>query len=328
MSREVIVGIDGGGTFTRAAVADLDGNILGFARTAGAHPKKNHEPGENVRAAILGALEDAGSTVDAVRSTVAGFAGVNAPEDQVWARQFLADSGLQGNAKVLNDAELAQFGAFLGEPGIMAVSGTGSIVVGKTESGRIVRNYDFHHEEEASARFLSYSVIYDLITRDAGPENAALLQKVLKFWEVQTVDGLRNLAARGFCSDRIEARNRLSEMGTLVTDEAQRGNSIAISACEKVIGTLGTGIGLVSAVFTSETVPLALVGGVARNPFTQTLIHQYLDNGKTNKTYHYQQPQLSPVLGAVLYALNEAKEQASDQVLQRLLVSEKKYDFY
>jgi glucosamine kinase len=309
-------------------VADLDGNVLGFARSEGAHPNKNHTPGDNVRSAILDALEDAATSVEAVRYTVGGFAGVNAPEDQTWARQFLADSGLEENMQVHNDAVVAQFGAFLGGPGIMAVSGTGSIVVGKTESGRIVRNYDFHHEEEASARFLSYSVIYDLITRDAGPENRALLEGVLEFWDLQTVDDLRNLAACGFGNDRIEARNRLSEMGELVTAEAASGTPIAVHACGKVIDTLGTGIGLVSAVFSSEVVPLALVGGVARNPFTQNLIHQYLDDGKTNKSYLYQQPKLSPVLGAVLYALREVKGHAPEDVVERLLVSEMDYDFY
>ena len=322
------MGIDGGGTFTRVAVADLDGNVLGFAKTEGAHPDKNHQPSENVQQAIAEALRDAGSSVEAVHYTVGGFAGVDALEDLVWAQQFLADSGLQENTHVLNDAVVAQFGAFLGGSGIMAIAGTGSIVVGKTESGSIVRNYDFHHEQEASARFLSYSVIYELITRDAGPENQVLLTGVLDFWGAKTIEDLRELAASGFCEDRIEARNRLSEMGTMVTNEAAGGSPIAISACEKVIDTLGTGIGLVSAVFSAEVVPLALVGGVARNPFTQNLIHQYLDDGKTNKSYLYQQPKLSPVLGAVLYALKEVKGQTGEEVVERLLVSERDYDFY
>lgn len=40
MKKEVIIGIDGGGTHTRVAVSDLDGNILGFAKGGGVHPKK------------------------------------------------------------------------------------------------------------------------------------------------------------------------------------------------------------------------------------------------------------------------------------------------
>lgn len=328
MSGQVVIGIDGGGTFTRVAVADLNGNVLGFAKNDGAHPDKNHHPGDNVKAAIMEALDRAGCPIEAVRFTVGGFAGVDDPKDLVWAQGFLTDSGLETNALVMNDAVVAQFGAFLGGYGIMAIAGTGSIVVGKTERGRIVRNYDFDHHQEASARFLSYSVIYHLITRDVKPENRDLLGKVLDFWQAESVEALREMASNGFCEDRIEARNRLSEMGTLVTTEAEGGNRIAIEACQSVIDTLGSAIGLVSSIFTSDAVPLALVGGVARNPFTQGLIHRYLDNGKTNKTYIYQQPQLSPVLGAVLYAIQEVNGEADKELIERLLCSEANHDFY
>lgn len=328
MSRQVVLGIDGGGTFTRVAVADLEGNVLGFAKKEGAHPDKNHHPAENVKTAIIEALENAGCKLPAVNYTVGGFAGVDEPEDLEWAQQFLTDSGLHANTTVLNDAVVAQFGAFLGGAGIMAIAGTGSIVVGKTEQGRIFRNYDFHHHEEASARFLSYSVIYDLITRDQLPENEGLLNKILDFWHVEGVEDLRRIASEGFCTDRIEARNRLSEMGELVAIEAERGNTTAISACEKVIDTLGTGVGLVSSVFEREPVPLALVGGVARNPFMEKLIHKHLDNGKTNKSYRYQPPKLSPVLGAVLYAIHEVNGHASEEIVERLLSSERDNDFY
>lgn len=326
MDQQVVVGIDGGGTFTRAAVADFEGNVLGFAKTGGSHPGKNHYPCRNVKEAIEKALKQAGVEKGSVRFAVSGFAGLDEPEDHEWATRFLKESGLS-DYLIVNDAVIAQYGAFLGGSGILAIAGTGSIVLGKTESGRLIRNYDFHHDTEASARFLSYSVIYDLISHDWQPENEALLSKVLRFWDVETLENLRELASRGFCSDHIQARQRLSEMGSIVSMEAEQGNTLAIKACEKVIDSMATGVGLVASLFKEATVPLALVGGVARNPFMQQFIHRYLDNGKSDKSFDYQLPQLAPVLGAILYAINEVNGK-SPEVADRLLANGQKNDFY
>jgi hypothetical protein len=67
----VVIGIDGGGTYTRALCADLEGRVLAFAQTGGAHPRKNAIAEENVRAAIGQILDRAGREPGQVVGVVA-----------------------------------------------------------------------------------------------------------------------------------------------------------------------------------------------------------------------------------------------------------------
>lgn len=305
MSQNIVIGIDGGGTYTRVAVADLFGNILGFSKNNGSHPGKNKNAKQNVKMAIIDALKNANQEIENVSYVVGGLAGLNKPEDIEWAKQFLEIDGLNARKKIVNDAEVAQFGAFLGGVGVLAIAGTGSIVLGRTESGAIVKNYDFHHDSEASARFLSYSVIYEIITQRILPEDQQLVDAILAYWEIEDIDSLRTIATKGFLDNHVEAIQKLSKMATLVTDESIKGNKIAHRACEKVVTSLMTGVQLVSSTFISEEVPVAFVGGVASNPYIDEMLQKQLVIEGMNKRLVYSSPQLSPVLGAVLYTYHE-----------------------
>ncbi|WP_059173617.1 BadF/BadG/BcrA/BcrD ATPase family protein [Bacillus sp. FJAT-27445] len=305
MNQQVVVSIDGGGTYTRAVVAGMDGKIIGFSKKTGSHPGKNRQPGKNVSDAITEAIAVAGCKMDDVAYMAGGFAGVNAPEDQSWANEFLGLPGINCPKAVMNDAELAQFGAFSGGSGIIAVAGTGSIIIGKTENGRIVRNYDFNHKSDAGARYLSYSVIYGLLSEKNDGSDSELTERVLAYWNAASIAKLRLLAARGFGTDKIEAIKRLSEMARIVTDAAEKGSSLAIEACRHASQSLVTGIELVSGMFSARQVPLAVFGGVATNPYIRGLLMEMLNNHRGVKNYVFREPVLSPLSGGILYAYNE-----------------------
>lgn len=301
----MIIGIDGGGTHTRVAVSDLDGNILGFAKGGGVHPKKNKTPDKNVKLTIAEALKQAGEPLESVVKVVAGFAGLNRDADYDWAKSYLEMDGLCAEKIILNDAVIAQYGAFLGEPGIIAVSGTGSNVVGKTEAGDFISNRYFHHLPHASARYLSYFVIYDLISKKEKEENKELTEKVLRYWNVEHVEDLRQLAASGFHGYELNAIKELSNMAELVTDAATKGNEIALQACEKVAEGLMIGIRLVASLFENEHVKVSFAGSVANSrPVSEKLLRK-MKSKDSLKRLTYQEPALTPVLGAILYGLRD-----------------------
>ena len=50
---------------------------------------------------------------------------------------------------------IAHAGALRSAPGIIAISGTGSVVFGVNEAGRRLRNYDFRHYARSAARHLA-----------------------------------------------------------------------------------------------------------------------------------------------------------------------------
>ncbi|MBT2690166.1 hypothetical protein J7I93_18515 [Bacillus sp. ISL-47] len=328
MNQDIVIGIDGGGTYTRAAVADLKGNILGFSKKGGSHPEKNHNPKINVQSAIMEAMNEAGVSLKNVKGIVGGFAGINKPEDREWAAEFIKLSELNCPAFILNDSEVAQYGAFLGKSGILAIAGTGSIVMGKTGNGLSVKNYDFHHDSEAASRFLSYHAIYEIVSNKPLYEENPFIESVLAFWSADSVDDLRLLASKGFTSNKVERIQRLSSMGKVVTAGAAGGSQIAYRASKKAADSLSVGIGLVSSLFSEEKVQLAFTGGVARNNYIQKLIMDELESGRLEKTFDCQEPQLPPVLGAVLYAYTEWGTRHDQEIIKKLLKHAQTNDYY
>ncbi len=143
---EYVVGLDGGGTKTIAQLADRKGKILSESR------------GGPSNFQIIGVEESARVVIDLVEtccrnigcngseigSVVAGLAGAGRPSDQ---QRMMA--GLRKEAQgrgvylkdiaVESDARIALEGAFLGDPGIIVIAGTGSIVYAMDSRGRTFR---------------------------------------------------------------------------------------------------------------------------------------------------------------------------------------------
>jgi glucosamine kinase len=316
------MGIDGGGTYTRVLVADMSGNILGFSKKAGSHPEKNQNPEGNVKLAIIEALQQANRTAADVQYIACGFAGLNHPEDKKWASKYITLSGIKAPQSLLNDAEIAQYGAFLGEEGVIAIAGTGSIVLGKNEEGKIIKNYDFHHDSLAGARYLSYEAIYDIITQANTIEDQRFIETVLDYWGTENVDSFRLMASQGFLSNNIEAIQKLSNMASIVVNFAEQGTPIAYRSCLKVINSLTRGIHLVSSMFSSQTVPLSFSGGVISIPFITDLIKEHLSScDQYKKKFLYKEAALTPVLGAVLYAYHKMGISIDDTLVTRMKLS-------
>jgi N-acetylglucosamine kinase-like BadF-type ATPase len=141
-----IIGIDGGGTKTTAVLCALDGAILAEAQGA---PSNFQIIGiERTSHTILDLVEtcchSVGCSISQIGAVVAGLAGAGRSSDQQSMRDGIMDLADTRNLTINNliiesDARIALEGAFGGKPGIIVIAGTGSIVFGKNEHGKIYR---------------------------------------------------------------------------------------------------------------------------------------------------------------------------------------------
>jgi N-acetylglucosamine kinase-like BadF-type ATPase len=141
-----LIGIDGGGTKTDCAVADLSGKIIqqSTGKPSNFMVIGVEEAIENIFALIeenLFALE--GDFAD-VKQIVIGAAGAGRDEDALLLEKGFKDYADQEGihfkgVKVLSDAHIALEGAFPASAGCILIAGTGSILFGKDESGTIHR---------------------------------------------------------------------------------------------------------------------------------------------------------------------------------------------
>lgn len=136
-----IAGIDGGGTHTRIEIRDMDNNLI---RRGEFGPFNINSIGEDAfRALLQEVFAWCGNIADCSRICIGG-AGVSNPNTKQILAEELEKSGFSGLWKLCGDQEIALRGAMDG-PGVVVISGTGSICFGKNTAGQTARSGGYGH---------------------------------------------------------------------------------------------------------------------------------------------------------------------------------------
>lgn len=316
-TEQVVIGVDGGGTYTRVLCADLAGNVLARTQAGGANPSKNTDAEATVQQAITQALIQAQRQPAQVVALVAGIAGLDEPADSIWAERFTTLPGCAVKPHCVNDAVVAWAGALALQPGIIVIAGTGCIIFGVTETGREVRNYSFNHYAEATARHLTFATVFRILAGETTIADQPLVAQLLAYFGVATVRELAEQAAQNEVMTHHERVRLYSGCAPAITAAAAQGVPLARAVCNAAADALAQGVRIVGSLFAEESLPYALIGGVAQAAYLQQQVTQTL-SVPTNKTYRAVEPAFSPETGAVLLGLQQNKIALTEALLQRL----------
>ena len=145
--RQLVLGIDGGGTKSIALAADGLGNILATCELGPSNPNVVgfEKAAKTLAQLIVSASEEISCDVREYQSIVIGLSGAGSDAN----RERIA-AGINGHFRtkkpssalpvtVETDARVALEGAFAGGSGVVVIAGTGSIVLGKTPRGDVLR---------------------------------------------------------------------------------------------------------------------------------------------------------------------------------------------
>ena len=148
-ARDLLLAVDGGGTKTLAAVADLKGQVLARGLGPGSNP---YTVGfiqftEAVKEAVASALrpvigegaDGLGGSSGRVAAACFGMAGVDSPEDEAAVSAWVKRQEVAPAFLVVNDIELIMAGGTPDGWGVALISGTGSNCLGRARDGRIAR---------------------------------------------------------------------------------------------------------------------------------------------------------------------------------------------
>lgn len=124
-----------------------------------------------------------------IRATCIGAAGAARTEVAAKISAILYDLSL-ANVEVVGDAAIALDAAFGRGPGVIAISGTGSIVYGREASGRVARagGWGFAISDEGSGHWIGQRAISAVSSAHDEERHTLLTNLVFKNWKIHSLD--------------------------------------------------------------------------------------------------------------------------------------------
>jgi len=264
-STTLILGIDGGGTNTRAVIAACEpGNgLVNLARVQGGSIKRlrvGEETAEaNLRELLRDVFEAAG--VSHVHAASAGVASASMPGVTGWITDVFRDHGIY-NSEVVGDEVIALDAAFLGGPGILQIAGTGSNCIGRTATGarETAGGYSSVLGDEGSGYWIGLQAIRQALHAHDRGEPTTILDRVATEWGTSTLEELVNLGNAVPGPD-------FSALAPIIATAADEGDDVATRVLLQAAADLAESILLVRHKLRhrhglTEEVPAAFTGSV------------------------------------------------------------------
>ena len=202
MSHEsLLIGIDAGGTSTRAVLTDPHGQCLGYGAGGRGNPISAgpERAADGVLDAITKALASTGKSLSEVAVIVPAMAGMRATGDSGWLSGRLTAAGFTGLLKFESDLLATYFSGAADEFGYALVSGTGASVI-RVRDGAIDAAGDglgWLLGDRGSGFWIGHAIA-DAAVQDLDGTGAqtSLTDRVLEHYEItrteQRVDGRRH----------------------------------------------------------------------------------------------------------------------------------------
>ncbi len=193
------LGIDGGGTKTRFLLSD-ETKVLARAATGGSNIVRLGA--EQAKEALIGGIRQvcdaAKISPGELRCICVGVAGAARPEVAEKIHAILAAIANNASTKieVVGDTVIALEAAFEGGPGVIVISGTGSIAFGTDAQGHTARagGWGFAVSDEGSGHWIGRRVVAAILNaRDQGAQTT-LTGMILEAWKIESIDELVQVA--------------------------------------------------------------------------------------------------------------------------------------
>jgi N-acetylglucosamine kinase-like BadF-type ATPase len=316
-----VLGIDGGGTKTQAAIVSLDGRVCGIGASG---PSNYDDVGvhlaqENIGKAVAQASQHAGLPAAPFAAAFFGMAGVTTGADRTAIRAMAQDLRLAADdmTGVDHDCRIALAGGLSGRPGIVLITGTGSSCYGRASDGRdwISGGWGSLISDEGSGYWLGVQAMKTA----AGVDDGRLPGSIL-FESVRAHLGLREtreLMHRMYVVGM--SRPEIAQMAPLVIEAALQGDLAALDLIRQGAQEMAACVEAVARKVGLDRAPCELtqVGGLVNAG--EVYLHPVREAVRQRlPACQFSLPELPPVLGASLLALQQRGVPVEWRVLESI----------
>jgi N-acetylglucosamine kinase-like BadF-type ATPase len=302
----LFLGVDGGQSGTVALIGNEEGSVVGIGRAGPCNHASAAEGRARFRAAIGGSVQSALDRISLAdvtfQSACLGFSGGPADKDALTRELVKA-----ARYTITHDAWIALAGATAGEPGIIAIAGTGSMAFGKNREGRTARagGWGYAFGDEGSAFDLVRQALRAVLRAEEGWGPRTVLRDLLLEADCSSGGAAdANSLLHLFYSDEYP-RPRVASFAPLVDQAAVLGDPAAQDILKHAAQSLATFVAAVRGQLFEppEAVAVSYTGGVFKS---QILFERFrmlveLENGN-----RLTPPRYGPAAGALLEAYRAA----------------------
>jgi glucosamine kinase len=254
----LLVGIDGGGSGTRARLADAQGRVLGGGRAGpSALGQGVAQAWRHIGQALDAAFADAGlaRAPDHDVALGLGLAGVERPARR---DEFIAADPGFARCAVFSDAQTTLRGAFGGGPGVVIAAGTGSVGLVQQRDGsqRRAGGWGFPVGDEGSGAWLGLRAMQ--VAQAALDGRAAAGPLASAVWRIAGADADTLLR---WCEGA--GQHAYAQLAPAVFDAARDGDAAAVALLDAAAAELTRHIDALSAGSTPDhDLPIVMAGSI------------------------------------------------------------------
>jgi len=267
----VVLGIDGGGTRTRASIADGEKTLAFVEHGSIKRLRVGIEAANaNLYALLKDVFEKAG--VQRVEAACVGVASSKMPGVSEWIRRVLGEFGAL-QAEIVGDEVIALDAAFKGGPGILQIAGTGTNCIGRAPDGgrETVGGWSSRLGDKGSGYWIGLHAVRRALAAYDREEPTRILDTVSRIWGTTTLDELVNVGDGTPGPDFAALAPAMSQL-------AEEGDAVAAGLMAQAAQDLVESVLLARAKLRrkhnlTEEVPVAWIGSVigkarlVREPF-------------------------------------------------------------
>jgi N-acetylglucosamine kinase-like BadF-type ATPase len=320
MTRHVL-GIDGGGTRTRAAIFGLDGQLLGVGLGGASN---YNDVGvtvaqEHIDAAVTAASQAAGVARRECQAVFLGMAGVVSATDHQHIRAIAEKLRLApvDHIGVHHDCRIALAGGLGGRPGLVVIAGTGSSVYGVNARGEdwMAGGRGWLMTNEGSSYWLGAQALRTAVMAyDGRLPPMPLMDRVLAQLGIAHMDDiLHRVYVVGLSTSEVAA------FAPLIIEAAQAGSEVCQALIVRGANELADCVLAAARKLAMDRarVEICLVGGLFQaGPLVVDAYELAMQTRLPLAQLRW--PELPPVMGAGILALRMAGVEVTATILRRL----------
>ncbi len=315
-----VFGIDGGGTKTIGVLCDSKGRIQWQGIAGPTNPNSlGYETVEEEMKRLIETLQaEAPEKFINISSFFAGMSGVDRDDDKLKMTQlFQKYLPLGCRIQVDNDAVNALYSGTLGKPGVVNISGTGSITFGINDNHERARvgGWGFILDDPGSGFSIGKRAVKAAFDEyDGYGEKTVLTSAILSTLGVEKVPELIPIIY-----NFKKSRETIASLSSLVVQAADAEDEIAKGILQQAGTEMGLNIRrLILKLFKDEQaekkIPVVLTGGIYHH------VSRFLPMIEENLKFLYIKPtiiipKLPPVAGSVIAAIQNSGEGVNESFI-------------